>query len=54
MVHKLIKTDEDYTHVLSRIDELMDAEPGTPLVMDVRGRRLPATVVRRPFYRGGR
>jgi len=33
---------------------LPDAEPGTPLVMDVRGRRLPATVVRRPFYRGGR
>lgn len=30
MVNKLIKTEEDYARVLSRIDELMDAEPGTP------------------------
>ncbi len=30
MVSGLIKTDDDYARVLSRIDEIMDAEPGTP------------------------
>jgi len=30
MLQKLIKKESDYTHVLSRIDEIMDAEPGTP------------------------
>jgi len=30
MAYKVIKTDEDYQRVLSRIDELMDAEPNTP------------------------
>ena len=27
------------------------AEPGTPLAVDIRGRHVPAEVVRRPFYR---
>jgi aminomethyltransferase len=27
------------------------AKPGTPLAIDVRGRAVPATVVKRPFYR---
>jgi aminomethyltransferase len=27
--------------------------PGTPLAIDVRGRAVPATVVKRPFYKGG-
>ena len=31
-----------------------DADPGTPLLMDLRGRLVPATVVTRPFYRGAR
>jgi len=30
MAYKVIKTDEDYQRVLSRIDVLMDAEPNTP------------------------
>ena len=30
MTCKIIKTEEDYQKVLSRIDELMDAEPNTP------------------------
>jgi HTH-type transcriptional regulator/antitoxin HigA len=30
MIKKLIKTKEDYTLALSRIDELMDAKAGTP------------------------
>lgn len=30
MVRKLIKTEEDYKLALSRIDEIMDAEPETP------------------------
>jgi len=30
MAYKVIKTDEDYQRVLSRIDELMDAESNTP------------------------
>lgn len=30
MVKKLIKTENDYNRALSRIDELMDAAPGTP------------------------
>jgi HTH-type transcriptional regulator/antitoxin HigA len=30
MVHRIIKTEEDYQAALSRIDELMDAEPNTP------------------------
>ena len=30
MTYKIIKTEEDYQAALSRIDELMDAEPGTP------------------------
>ena len=29
MIKKLIKTKEDYTFALSRIDELMDAKAGT-------------------------
>lgn len=30
MTYKVIKTEEDYQKALSRIDELMDAEPNTP------------------------
>ena len=30
MVAKLIKNEAEYETALSRIDELMDAEPGTP------------------------
>jgi HTH-type transcriptional regulator/antitoxin HigA len=30
MTYKVIKTDKDYQAALSRIDELMDAEPNTP------------------------
>lgn len=30
MTCKIIKTEEDYQKVLSRVDELMDAEPNTP------------------------
>ena len=30
MINKLIKTEEDYTLVLSRIEDLMDAEANTP------------------------
>ena len=30
MVNKLIKTEEDYGLVLSRIEDLMDAEANTP------------------------
>jgi HTH-type transcriptional regulator/antitoxin HigA len=30
MTYKVIKTEGDYTKALSRIDELMDAEPNTP------------------------
>ncbi len=30
MTYKIIKTEEDYQKALSRIDELMDAEPKTP------------------------
>jgi aminomethyltransferase len=30
------------------------AEPGTPLELEVRGRRLPARVVAIPFYRRDR
>ena len=30
MIPKLIKTEEDYDSALARIDELMDADPGTP------------------------
>jgi HTH-type transcriptional regulator/antitoxin HigA len=30
MIYKVIKTEEDYQIALSRIDELMDAEPNTP------------------------
>ncbi|MFW9972082.1 MAG: transcriptional regulator [Candidatus Odinarchaeota archaeon] len=30
MTYKIIKTEEDYQKALSRIDELMDAEPNTP------------------------
>jgi HTH-type transcriptional regulator/antitoxin HigA len=30
MVPKVIKTEEAYEHALARIDEIMDAEPGTP------------------------
>jgi aminomethyltransferase len=29
------------------------SEPGTALAIEARGRRVPATVVKRPFYRGG-
>ena len=27
------------------------AAPGTPVALDIRGRRVPAHVVERPFYR---
>jgi len=30
MTIKVIKTEEDYQKALSRIDELMEAEPSTP------------------------
>ena len=30
MINKLIKTEEDYSLVLSRIEDLMDAEANTP------------------------
>lgn len=30
MTIKVIETEEDYQKTLSRIDELMDAEPNTP------------------------
>jgi HTH-type transcriptional regulator/antitoxin HigA len=30
MISRLIKNDEDYKKALSRIEELMDAQPDTP------------------------
>jgi HTH-type transcriptional regulator/antitoxin HigA len=30
MIPKIIKTDKDYEKALARINDLMDADPGTP------------------------
>lgn len=30
MLHKIFKTEKDYEKALARINDLMDADPGTP------------------------